>query len=99
MSGKARTEDLDLELYRVFSFIGTTLRIHPILAGGVTFQDGESSDIPFEEVLYEVSSAGTYCLAVGNYSGTSPRLDPATNKESSTTRTLHIAPQHRGASR
>ena len=65
-------EDLDLELYRVFSFIGTTLRIHPILAGGVTFQDGESSDIPFEEVLYEVSSAGTYCLAVGNYSGTSP---------------------------
>ena len=65
-------EDLDLELYRVFSFIGTTLRIHPILAGGVTFQDGESSDIPFEEVSYQVSSAGTYCLAVGNYSGTSP---------------------------
>ena len=65
-------EDLDLELYRVFSFIGTTLRIHPILAGGVTFQDGESGDIPFEEVFYEVSSAGTYCLAVGNYSDTSP---------------------------
>ena len=35
-------------------------------------QDGESSDIPFEEVFYQVSSAGTYCLAVGNYSGTSP---------------------------
>ena len=65
-------EDLDLELYRVFSFIGTPLRIHPILAGGVTFQDGESGDIPFEEVFYEVSSAGTYCLAVGNYSDTSP---------------------------
>ena len=50
----------------------TTLRIPAILAGGATIQDGESGDIPFEEVFYEVSSAGTYCLAVGNYSGTSP---------------------------
>ena len=66
------TEDLDLELYIVFPFIGTTLRIPAILAGGVTIQDGESRDIPFEEVFYEVSSAGTYCLAVGNYSDTSP---------------------------
>ena len=66
------TEDLDLELYRVSPFIGTTIRIPAILAGGVTIQDGESRDIPFEEVFYEVSSAGTYCLAVGNYSDTSP---------------------------
>ena len=66
------TKDLDLELYRVFPFIGTTFRIPAILAGGVTIQDGESGDIPFEEVFYEVSSAGTYCLAVGNYSDTSP---------------------------
>ena len=66
------TEDLDLELYRVSPFIETTLRIPAILAGGATIQDGESGDIPFEEVFYEVSSAGTYCLAVGNYSGTSP---------------------------
>ena len=66
------TEDLDLELYRVFPLIGTTLRIPAILAGGITVQDGESGDIPFEEVFYEVSSAGTYCLAVGNYSDTSP---------------------------
>ena len=66
------TKDLDLELYRVFPFIGTTFRIPAILAGGVTIQDGESGDIPFEEVFYEVSSAGTYCLAVRNYSDTSP---------------------------
>ena len=66
------TEDLDLQLYRVFPFIETTLRIPAILAGGATIQDGESRDIPFEEVFYEVSSAGTYCLAVRNYSDTSP---------------------------
>ena len=66
------TEDLDLQLYRVFTFTGTTLRIPAILAGGATIQDGETRDIPFEEVYYEPSSAGTYCLAVGNYSDTSP---------------------------
>ena len=66
------TEDLDLELYRVFPLIRTTLRIPAILAGGATIQGGESGDIPFERVSYEVSSAGTYCLAVGNYSETSP---------------------------
>ena len=66
------TEDLDLQLYRVFPFIETTLRIPAILAGGATIQDGESRDIPFEKVFYEVSSAGIYCLAVGNYSDTSP---------------------------
>ena len=66
------TEDLDLQLYRVFPFIETTLRIPAILAGGATIQDGEPRDIPFEEVFYEVFSAGTYCLAVGNYSDTSP---------------------------
>ena len=66
------TEDLDLQLYRVFPFTGTLLRIPAILTGGATIQDGESGDIPFEEVYYEISSAGTYCLAVGNYSDTSP---------------------------
>ena len=66
------TEDLDLQLYRVFTFTGTTLRIPAILAGGATIQDGESGDIPFEEVYYEISSAGTYCLAIGNYSDTPP---------------------------
>ena len=80
-------EDLDLELYRVFSFIGTTLRIHPILAGGVTFQDGESSKRCYTKSLRPTLTCSRKLLRL-------PRLDPAT--WSSTTQ-LHIAPH--GASR
>ena len=64
--------DLDLALYRVFPFTGTTLRILPILAGGANIQDGEASDIPFERVFYITFFTGTYCLAVQNFSDTSP---------------------------
>lgn len=69
---RGASKDLDLALFRTFQFV-SPLRIPSILVGGSDTQDGQSSDIPFEEVFYSLPSAGTYCLAVGSYDGTAPK--------------------------
>ncbi|MYC07322.1 MAG: S8 family serine peptidase [Chloroflexi bacterium] len=68
---RGSSKDLDLALFRTFRFV-SPLRILPILVGGIDVQDGQLSDIPFEEVLYLSPPAGTYCLAVGSFDGTAP---------------------------
>ena len=66
------TEDLDLVLFEVSPFTGAVRAVPPILTGGDSFQDGDASDIPFERVSYSVLSPRVLCLAVFNFSETSP---------------------------
>ena len=62
------SRDLDLHLFRVYSF---GLSILPV-ASSEDEQSGGQGDIPREVLSYTPTSTGNYCLAVSHYDGSAP---------------------------